>query len=421
MNLEEMITKKEAVEYIKKQTNIFDNSNNISVKSLNSNTLSVNGYANNLFLIENKTNRKKIVLKQVLPYVRKAALENVEIPLPRERIYSEFYSLKFWSQSCPGYVPEVYFFDSNNNIIIFEYIEKMFLLRSALIKRKRFENIDDKIASFLAKTAFYSSKYFLKEKEFNGLLNFFNKSDTINVWDDLIFIRAILNPQNRSINPSIRDKVLDYRQDQTIIRKTKKIRSVFKNKRISLMHGDFHSSNIFVEKNKIKIFDTEFAGYGLPAFDMGRLIGNLLLNYSSLIGLNYSVHRKKYQSYILKLISNIYNLFKHKLSKLIHRKSNSLFMSLEEYFNEYFYQMLSFASLTIISRLYNEGLCLDLKKIEDIKKRTVAQELAIKLSKVIFYNNEKIKSMDELIIMIEKINYSFQYNKIKNWVIKAAQ
>jgi 5-methylthioribose kinase len=297
----------------------------------------------------------------------------------------------------------------------------MFLLRSALIKRKRFENIDDKIASFLAKTAFYSSKYFLKEKEFNGLLNFFNKSDTINVWDDLIFIRAILNPQNRSINPSIRDKVLDYRQDQTIIRKTKKIRSVFKNKRISLMHGDFHSSNIFVEKNKIKIFDTEFAGYGLPAFDMGRLIGNLLLNYSSLIGLNYSVHRKKYQSYILKLISNIYNLFKHKLSKLIHRKSNSLFMSLEEYFNEYFYQMLSFASLTIISRLYNEGLCLDLKKIEDIKKRTVAQELAIKLSKVIFYNNEKIKSMDELIIMIEKINYSFQYNKIKNWVIKAAQ
>lgn len=421
MNLEEMITKKEAVEYIKKQTNIFDNSNNISVKSLNSNTLSVNGYANNLFLIENKTNRKKIVLKQVLPYVRKAALENVEIPLPRERIYSEFYSLKFWSQSCPGYVPEVYFFDSNNNIIIFEYIEKMFLLRSALIKRKRFENIDDKIASFLAKTAFYSSKYFLKEKEFNGLLNFFNKSDTINVWDDLIFIRAILNPKNRSINPSIRDKVLDYRQDQTIIRKTKKIRSVFKNKRISLMHGDFHSSNIFVEKNKIKIFDTEFAGYGLPAFDMGRLIGNLLLNYSSLIGLNYSVHRKKYQSYILKLISNIYNLFKHKLSKLIHRKSNSLFMSLEEYFNEYFYQMLSFASLTIISRLYDEGLCLDLKKIEDIKKRTVAQELAIKLSKVIFYNNEKIKSMDELIIMIEKTNYSFQYNKIKNWVIKAAQ
>ncbi len=297
MNLEEMITAKEAVEYIQEKTNIFANSKNIYAKNLNSNTLSVNGYANNLFLIKDENNNK-VVLKQVLSYVRKAALENVEIPLPKKRIYSEFYSLKFWRDSCPGYVPEVYFFDDNNNIIIFEYIENMFLLRSALIKRRRFENIDDKIASFLAKTAFYSSKYFLKEKEFNRLSNFFNKSDTINIWDDLIFIRAVLKPENRSINPFIKDKILDYRQDQKIIRKTKEIRSIFKNKKISLMHGDFHSSNIFVDENKIKIFDTEFAGFGLPSFDMGRLIGNLLLNYSSLLGMDYNLHRKKYQNYI---------------------------------------------------------------------------------------------------------------------------
>lgn len=420
MNLNEMITEKEAVEYIKEKSKIFANSKQISAKNLNSNTLSVNGYANNLFLIKDENNNK-VVLKQVLSYVRKAALENVEIPLPKKRIYSEFYSLKFWRNTCPGYVPEVYLFDDNNNIIIFEYIEKMFLLRSALIRRKRFENIDDKIASFLAKTAFYSSKYFLKEKEFNRLSNFFNKSDTINVWDDLIFIRAVLKPENRSINPFIKDKILEYRQDQKIIRKTKEIRSIFKNKKISLMHGDFHSSNIFVDENKIKIFDTEFAGFGLPSFDMGRLIGNLFLNYSSLLGMDYNVHRKKYQKYILKFVSNMYNSFKDKFSKLIYRKADLSFMNLEEYFSEYLYQTLSFISLTIISRLYDEGLCLDLKKIENIEKRTIAQEFAIIISKEIFYNNKKIKDIEELINMVEKINYSFQYTKIKKWVVKAAQ
>jgi 5-methylthioribose kinase len=420
MNLNEMITEKEAVEYIKEKRKIFANSKQISAKNLNSNTLSVNGYANNLFLIKDENNNK-VVLKQVLSYVRKAALENVEIPLPKKRIYSEFYSLKFWRNTCPGYVPEVYLFDDNNNIIIFEYIEKMFLLRSALIRRKRFENIDDKIASFLAKTAFYSSKYFLKEKEFNRLSNFFNKSDTINVWDDLIFIRAVLKPENRSINPFIKDKILEYRQDQKIIRKTKEIRSIFKNKKISLMHGDFHSSNIFVDENKIKIFDTEFAGFGLPSFDMGRLIGNLFLNYSSLLGMDYNVHRKKYQKYILKFVSNMYNSFKDKFSKLIYRKADLSFMNLEEYFSEYLYQTLSFISLTIISRLYDEGLCLDLKKIENIEKRTIAQEFAIIISKEIFYNNKKIKDIEELINMVEKINYSFQYTKIKKWVVKAAQ
>ena len=399
MNLNEMITEKEAVEYIKEKRKIFANSKQISAKNLNSNTLSVNGYANNLFLIKDENNNK-VVLKQVLSYVRKAALENVEIPLPKKRIYSEFYSLKFWRNTCPGYVPEVYLFDDNNNIIIFEYIEKMFLLRSALIRRKRFENIDDKIASFLAKTAFYSSKYFLKEKEFNRLSNFFNKSDTINVWDDLIFIRAVLKPENRSINPFIKDKILEYRQDQKIIRKTKEIRSIFKNKKISLMHGDFHSSNIFVDENKIKIFDTEFAGFGLPSFDMGRLIGNLFLNYSSLLGMDYNVHRKKYQKYILKFVSNMYNSFKDKFSKLIYRKADLSFMNLEEYFSEYLYQTLSFISLTIISRLYDEGLCLDLKKIENIEKRTIAQEFAIIISKEIFYNNKKIKDIEELINMV---------------------
>lgn len=421
MELKEMLNLEEAVQYIKEKTDIFTNSKNLSVKSLNSNTLSVNGYANNLFLIKNENNGKKVVLKQILPYVRKAAMENVKIPLPKNRIYSEFYSLKFWEGSCPGYVPAVYFFDSNNNILIFEYIEQMDLLRSGLIKRKRFKNIDNKIALFLAKTAFYSSKYFLNENEFNKLLNFFNKSDSIKVWDDLIFNRAILKPRNRSVNPLIKDKILNYRHDKRIISKTEEIRSIFKNEKISLMHSDFHSSNIFVADNKIKIFDTEFAGYGLPSFDMGRLIGNLFLNYSSLLGLDYSVQRKKYQEYILKLISNIYNSFKYKLSRLFEKKSNSSSVNIKKYFNEYLYQMLSFVSLTIISRLYDEGLCLDFKKIEDIKKRTVAQEFAIKLAKEIFYNNKEIESIEELIIIVEKINYRFQYNKIKNLVKKIAQ
>lgn len=420
MNLEEMITAEEAVEYVKEKSKIFSSSKKIYAKNLNSNTLSVNGYANNLFLIKDENNNK-IVLKQVLPFVRKAALENVEIPLPDERIYSEFYSLKFWRNSCPGYVPEVYLFDSDKNIIIFEYIEKMSLLRSALIRKIKYHNIDYKIASFLARTAFYSSKYFLKEKEFNQLLNFFNKSESINVWDDLIFVRSILKPEIRSVNSSIKAKIFSYCQDPKIISKTKEIRYIFNNKKISLMHGDFHSSNIFVEENKIKVFDTEFASFGLPAFDMGRLIGNLMLNYSSLLGLDYSSQRKKYQEYILQLIINLYNLFKCKLSKLLQTKANLNILSLRKYFDEYLYQMLSFVSLTIISRLYNDGLCLDLKQIKNLEKRTIAQEFAVKIAKNIIYRNKELKNIEDLAALVEKTNYQFQYNKVKHWVIKAAQ
>jgi 5-methylthioribose kinase len=421
MDLTEMITLEEAAEYIKKETNVFTNSENIIIKSLNSNTLSVNGYANNLFLIKNKINNKKVVLKQVLPCVRKAAIENVNIPLPKDRIYSEFYSLKFWRGCCSGFVPEVYYFDSNNNIIIFEYIEGMDLLRSALIKRKKLKNIDNQIAIFLARTAFYSSKYFLDEEQFNGLSNFFDQSETINIWDDLIFNRAILEPDNRAVNPLIKEKVSTFCQDKKIISKTKEIRSVFNNTKSALIHGDFHSSNIFVKNNKVTIFDTEFAGYGLPSFDMGRLIANLILNYSSLLGFEYNPKRKGYQIYILKFIKRVYNIFKFKLIRLFKMEVNSSSVKIEKYFNEYLYQMLSFISLTIISRLYDEGLCLDLKRIKKLKQRAIAQEFAVRISKKILYNNKTIGNIDDLIILIEKENYKFQYNKIKKWVVKAAQ
>jgi len=421
MKLDEMLTLEEAAEYINEKTNIFLDLNSISIKSLNSNTLSVNGFANNLFLIENKNNGKKVVLKQVLPYVRKAAVENVEIPLPKKRIYSEFYSLKFWRETCPSFVPEVYFFDGENNIIIFEYIEGMELLRSSLIKGKRVKNVEGEIASFLAKTAFYSSKYFLDEQQFYGLLNFFNKTESIKVWDDLIFVRTILQPEKREINPLIKEKILNYCQDKKIINKVKEIRFTFNNKKLSLIHGDFHSSNIFIKNNKIKIFDTEFAAYGLPSFDMGRLIGNLILNYSSLLGLEYSFQRKKYQKYLLKFIEKVYNSFEYRLGSLFKLKSNLSSVETEKYFDKYLYQTLSFISLTIISRLYDGGLCLDLKRIKDLKNRTIAQEFAIKVSREIFYRNREIKNIGELVTIVEKLNYEFQYNKIKELVTRAVK
>jgi len=154
---------------------------------------------------------------------------------------------------------------------------------------------------------------------------------------------------------------------------------------------------------------------------MGRLIANLILNYSSLLGFEYNPKRKGYQIYILKFIKRVYNIFKFKLIRLFKMEVNSSSVKIEKYFNEYLYQMLSFISLTIISRLYDEGLCLDLKRIKKLKQRAIAQEFAVRISKKILYNNKTIGNIDDLIILIEKENYKFQYNKIKKWVVKAAQ
>lgn len=154
---------------------------------------------------------------------------------------------------------------------------------------------------------------------------------------------------------------------------------------------------------------------------MGRLIGNLILNYSSLLGLEYSLERREYQKYLLNFIEKVYKSFKYRLGSLFKLKSNLSSIEIEKYFDEYLYQTLSFISLTIISRLYDGGLCLDFKRIKDLKSRTIAQEFAIKISKEIFYKNREIKNIEELNSIIDKINYEFQYNKIKNLVKRAVE
>lgn len=412
MELREQFSQEEAVEYIKKKQ-IFADNNNISAKSLNANSLSINGFANNLFLIENKTSCKKIVFKQLLSYVRRAAEDdNVKIPLPIERIYSEYYSVKLFAGIQPGSVPKIYLFDRDNKIIIYEYIDDMELFRSSLIKRKKLKNFSQQVAEFLAKISFYSSARFLGEKKFSLLDKLFAQAKPVHIWDELLFESVIYDPRNKSINCYLEDKILDFTSNQLVRDKTGEIRSVFKNKKESLVHGDFHSSNIFVNKKQLKVFDTEFSFFAPSAYDLGRLTANIIINYSSLIAKDYSVEKKNYQNYLLLLIEDIYNKFKSNYFKLCNKHLTNNLNYFNNFFADYFYEFLSFTAVTMIMRVYNEGLCLDLKLIKNLKKRSQAQGFIIDLAFKILQKNKKLKKIEELTALVADYSFEYQCSKI---------
>lgn len=412
MELKEQFTSLDAVEYVKKNQ-IFKENSNLIVTSLNANSLSVNGFANHLFLIKNKDSSKQVVFKQVLSYVRKAAEEdNVKISLPTARIFSEYYSLKLLDGISPGSVPDVYCFDPKNKIIIFEYIEDMELFRSALIRRKKFKKISDQLGKLLARISFFSSAAFLGKKKFGLLQNFFDRSEPIKIWDNLLFESVIFDPTNKSINFHLKDKISKFTSDPLVREKITEIRSIFKNKKESLVHGDFHSSNIFVNKQEIKIFDTEFAFFAPSAYDLGRLTANILINYSSLIAKSYSVEKKNYQNYLLELIEDIYNKFKSYYFELSSKHSANGAENLIKFFDEYFYEFLSFTAVTMIMRIYNEGLCLDLKIIKDLKKQSLAQEFIIDLAYKILEKNRELKEIEELTTLIADYNFEYQCSQV---------
>ena len=49
----------------------------------------------------------------------------------------------------------------------------------------------------------------------------------------------------------------------------------------ALIHGDLHTGSIFVNQEETRVIDPEFAFFGPMAYDVGVLIGNLIMNYLS--------------------------------------------------------------------------------------------------------------------------------------------
>lgn len=409
MEIDGFLDEKTALKYIKEETEILSDAEKINVKIMDSNSLSFDGLANNLLVIGDENTKKRFILKQMLPYVRAAIQESdLKISLPEERIYSEYCSLKLFKGICPDYVAEAYFLDAENNIIIFEYIDDMELLRSEFIRQNRHEHLAEQIAIFLARIHFFTSGFFLDKKTLKDLQDFFAKSDSVKSWDKFIFTGSILEAEDKQMNPYLEEKITEFREDEIVREKVKEIRAIFMNKKESLTHGDFHTSNIFINKEKIMAFDTEYSNYTPASFDLGRLLANVILNYASLISKDYSQDKKEYQVYLLNLIEAIFNHYQKEYSKLLKKHCNYGQQYLDDYFDNYLFELISLIACTIITRIYDGGICLDFALIEDLKKRALGQEFIIDLAKILLekIKNLKILKRSQNVFLILQLNFS---------------
>ena len=85
----------------------------------------------------------------------------------------------------------------------------------------------------------------------------------------------------------------------------------------ALIHGDLHTGSIMINPEEIKVIDPEFAYYGPMGFDIGAVIGNLVLNYASQ---EYHAQdeqlRKEYQNWLLQTIKDVWVEFETEFRKL---------------------------------------------------------------------------------------------------------
>ncbi|POZ92985.1 S-methyl-5-thioribose kinase [Petrotoga halophila] len=393
------LTKREAIEYVKQVQGIFSDNADLECEEIG------DGNLNLVFHICDKNSDQSIIIKQALDHVR--IVESW--PLTKERVRFEYKAMDIQDKLTNGMVPKVYKFDEELALIVMEDLSDMTVMRKGLIAGEKYPHFADQISTFLSKTIFYTSDLYLDPKEKKEKVKEFINPELCKITEDLVFTDPYYDAETNNINPELRPylenefwKKAELHKEVTILKEK------FMTKAQSLIHGDLHTGSIFINQEAIKVFDAEFAFYGPSGFDIGAVIGNLILNYASWTGKKVSREFKNdYRNYLLETIKNIWNEFEMKFRSFWDKHAHEVIKAVDGYQDAYLTQLLQdsigMGGCKTMRRCIGLAHVEDLDGIEDLKKRAEAQIFALKIGEAMVIRRKKLNSIEDFIKIVQKI------------------
>ena len=272
------------------------------------------GNLNLVFIV--KGDAGGIAVKQALPYVR---LVGESWPLPLSRSHYEYLALTHQARLAPGLVPAVLHHNEGLALVVMELIEPHIIMRKGLIAGTLYPRFVGDIATFLARTLFFSSDLALpaaRKKE--GIAAFAGNHALCKITEDLIFTDPYrVAEQNRWTQPWLDATAAAFREDLDLHVAVSRLKLKFLNAPEALIHGDLHTGSIMVTESSTVVIDPEFAFYGPMGFDLGAVIGNLLMAYLASAGHERSPgERRLFEVWVLETIENVWTEFAHEFLEL---------------------------------------------------------------------------------------------------------
>ncbi len=384
-----ILKEEDVVDYVKSKKLL--NGKEFSVKQVG------DGNLNNVYRVVNEQG-ESIVIKQALPYVK---IVGDSWPLPLERNTIEAKALKIHGKYCRKHVVKVLYVDEEYYLMVMEDLSNMEVMRLGMIRMKKYPKFSEHISSYLAKTFFYTSDFFMDPIEKKELVREFINPHLCKITEDLIFTDPYYDAPRNNINPELLPYLKNkFWKRRYLWREASKMKYKFLTEAESLVHGDLHTGSIFANENETKVFDAEFAYFGPAAFDQGLLLGNILINYISFEGKDFPKDKvQDYREFILTMIEEIYEKFSKKLRKLWKKVNDISFKDeafLDYYLKKYFEDMLGYAAVVMIRRMHGLAHNIDVDEIEDLKVRSEVQKLILDMATNIMMTRKHWKDIKEV-------------------------
>ncbi len=243
-----------------------------------------------------------IAVKQALPYVR---LVGESWPLPLSRSHYEHLALVHQARLAPGLVPTVLHHNEALALIAMELLEPHIIMRRGLVAGTCYPYFVDHITTFLARTLFFSSDLAVpaaRKKE--AIAAFSGNHALCKITEDLIFTDPYFQAEkNRWTSPWLDTTAARFREDLDLHVAVSRLKLKFMASPEALVHGDLHTGSIMVTENETRVIDPEFAFYGPMGFDLGAVIGNLIMSYMASAGHErVPGERRSFEAWVLETI-----------------------------------------------------------------------------------------------------------------------
>ena len=368
------------------------------------------GNLNLVFIV--RGTRGGIAVKQALPYVR---LVGESWPLPLSRSHYEYRALMHQARLAPGLVPAVLHHNEALALIAMELLEPHIIMRKGLISGTRYPRFVDDITTFLARTLYLSSDLAVPAAQKKESIAAFSGNHALcKITEDLIFTDPYYQAeQNRWTSPWLDATAAGFREDLDLHVAISRLKLKFMGSPEALIHGDLHTGSIMVTESETRVIDPEFAFYGPMGFDVGAVLGNLVMNYLASVGHERSPgERASFEAWMLETIENVWTEFSRKFLELWRAEANGdaypavlfagqaggarLEVERQAFMARLFQDTVGFSAAKIIRRILGLAHNIDFEWIEDPLIRATCEARCLRLARAMLLDAPSFRSIGDV-------------------------
>jgi 5-methylthioribose kinase len=366
------------------------------------------GNLNLVFLVEGPAGG--VCVKQALPYVR---LVGEGWPMTLKRAFFEHEYMRVQRPHVGRLIPEVYHYESQLYAVVMELLKPHIIMRHGMIQGQRYPAFAGHIVEYMAQTLFMTSDFALPAGEKKALTAVFcDNTELCKITEDLIFTEPYrIAERNRWTSPQL-DKIAgEFRADVALKLAISRLKHKFLTSAEALIHGDLHTGSVMATESDTRVIDAEFAFVGPMGFDVGAVLGNLLLSYFSQDGhAAEGSSRAAYQDWILETLESVWNGFSNRFLALWRGEAAKGDAYPRELFAEgsaaaaleterlavmarLYVDSIGFAAAKMIRRILGLAHVIDLEKIADPDRRALCETRALRLARELMVNRRRFDSI----------------------------